>query len=228
MSVKRNVKRAEESSVCDTRESIDACTIRVEVCTALRQGRGVDGGKSDSELIQACLGGDGQAWELLVRRYRRLVYSIPVRWGLPREDAMEIFQAVWLDCFQELHLLRDIDRLQAWLIRIAVRKCYRFSEKRHLGPVALPITDVDDSAFADDPAKDWIRRLDQEQIVRTAVERLSPRCKEVIQALFFEDPLPSYAALASRLGLSANSIGFTRDRCLERLGQLLEDLGYEH
>ena len=49
----------------------------------------------------------------------------------------------------------------------------------------------------------------------------------MIRALFFEDPLPSYAALAERLGLSGNSIGFTRDRCLERLGTILEDLGYE-
>ncbi len=188
----------------------------------------MDGAKSDSELIHACLDGDSQAWEALVGRYRRLVYSIPVRWGLPREDAMEIFQAVWLDCFQELHLLRDIDRLQAWLIRIAVRKCYRFGEKRRLNPSTLSIADVNDSALSENPAGDWIRKLDQEQMVRTAIERLSPRCKEVIQALFFEDPLPSYAALAARLGLSANSIGFTRDRCLERMEQLLEDLGYEH
>jgi hypothetical protein len=40
--------------------------------------------------------------------------------------------------------------------------------------------------------------------------------------------MPSYAALAARLGLSANSIGFTRDRCLERLGTLLGDLGYAY
>ena len=49
----------------------------------------------------------------------------------------------------------------------------------------------------------------------------------VINALCFEDPFPSYATIAARLGLSSNSIGFTRDRCLERLGNLLEDLGYE-
>src|SRR6266571_1328080 len=84
----------------------------------------------DAELIAACLEGDGDAWEVLVNRYRRLIYSIPFKWGLSREDAMEIFQAVWLDCFQELHLLRDIDRLQAWLVRIAVRKCHRFKTTR--------------------------------------------------------------------------------------------------
>jgi RNA polymerase sigma factor (sigma-70 family) len=181
--------------------------------------------KSDPELIQACLEGDGDAWETLVNRYKRLVYSIPFKYGLPREDAMEIFQAVWLDCFQELRLLRDLDRLQAWLIRIAVRKCYRFREKGRSEPATVEIMESDH--VADDPRGGLIEKLDQEQQIRTAIEKLSPRCKQVIEALFFEDPLPSYATIASRLGLSSNSIGFTRDRCLERLGKLLQDQGYE-
>jgi RNA polymerase sigma factor (sigma-70 family) len=181
--------------------------------------------KSDPELIQACLDGDGNAWETLVNRYKRLVYSIPFKYGLPREDAMEIFQAVWLDCFQELRTLRDLDRLQAWLIRIAVRKCYRFRQRNLAEPATVEIMEGDHPA--DDPSGGLIDRLNQEQMIRTAVEKLSPRCKQVIEALFFEDPLPSYATIASRLGLSSNSIGFTRDRCLERLGKLLQDQGYE-
>jgi RNA polymerase sigma factor (sigma-70 family) len=182
--------------------------------------------RSDPELIQACIEGDGAAWEILVNRYKRLVYSIPFKWGLQREDAMEIFQAVWLDCFQELRLLRDVDRLQAWLVRIAVRKCYRFKEKTKADPATVEIMENDQSA--DDPTGDLIQRLDQEHMIRTAIEKLSPRCKQVIQALFFEEPFPSYAAIASRLGLSPNSVGFTRDRCLERLGKLLQEIGYEH
>ena len=60
------------------------------------------------------------------------------------------------------------------------------------------------------------------------MEKVTERCQKVILALFFEDPFPGYAALAARLGLSPNSIGFTRDRCLDRLGKLLEDQGYEY
>lgn len=183
--------------------------------------------QNDAELIHACLDGDGEAWEILVRRYRRLVFSIPVKWGLPREDAMEIFQAVWLDCFKDLHLLRDMERLQPWLIRIAVRKCYRFSQTRRALPEFTVMVEEQISTMSEDPGPELIRRLDREQLLRTAVSKLSPRCRQVIEALFFEQPIPSYAALAERLGLSANSIGFTRDRCLDRLGELLEDLGYE-
>jgi RNA polymerase sigma factor (sigma-70 family) len=182
------------------------------------------GNPADSELIQACLNGDSNAWETLVNRYKRLIYSIPFKWGLPREDAMEVFQSVWLDCFQELHLLRDVDRLQAWLVRIAVRKCYRYREKHRAEPAEVEIMETDKST--DDPSEELIRRLDQEQMIRIGIEQLTERCQQVVRALFFEDPYPSYATIAQRLGLSPNSIGFTRDRCLERLGKLLEDLGY--
>jgi RNA polymerase sigma factor (sigma-70 family) len=161
-----------------------------------------------------------------VNRYRRLIYSIPFKWGLQREDAMEIFQAVWLDCFQELHSLRDIDRLQAWLVRIAVRKCYRLKAGKLGRPEEVEIIETDH--VVEDQSGSLLRRLDQEQMIRMAMEQLTGRCQQVISALFFEDPFPGYATLAERLGLSSNSIGFTRDRCLQRMGKLLEDRGYEH
>ena len=182
--------------------------------------------RTDAELIPACLDGDGEAWEALVHRYSRLIYSIPFKWGLQRDDAMEIFQAVWLDCLQELQSLRDIDRLQAWLVRIAVRKCYRFSATKRGRPDEVEIVDTDH--VLEDPSGELVERLDQEQMIRSGIGKLTERCQQVIKALFFEEPFPGYAAIASRLGLSSNSIGFTRDRCLERLGKLLEDLGYEH
>jgi RNA polymerase sigma factor (sigma-70 family) len=184
------------------------------------------GSRNDAELIQACLDGDGEAWETLVSRYRKLIYSIPFKWGLQREDALEIFQAVWLDCFQELHSLRDIDRLQAWLVRIAVRKCYRLKTGRMGRPEEVEIIETDH--VSEDVAGNLLHRLDQEQMIRMAMEKLTGRCRDVIAALFFEDPFPGYAALAERLGLSVNSIGFTRDRCLQRMGKLLEDQGYKH
>jgi DNA-directed RNA polymerase specialized sigma24 family protein len=87
---------------------------------------------------------------------------------------------------------------------------------------------LETDGLTDDPSGELVERLDKEQMIRTAVEQVSPRCRQVVQALFFEDPFPSYATIAGRLGLSPNSIGFTRDRCLERLGKLLQELGYVH
>jgi RNA polymerase sigma factor (sigma-70 family) len=181
---------------------------------------------SDGQIIDACLAGSEKAWQALVHRYKRLVYSVAVKWGLPPEDAVDIFQSVWLDCFRQLSSLRDIEKLQPWLIRVAVRKCHRFStDKRQLGEHPIEEEQVEELSGIQDPTA-LFAELDQEQFLRTAVDRLPPRCKQVIQALFFEDPRPSYQAIATRLGLSENSIGFTRERCLKNLKTVLSELGY--
>src|SRR5262249_39021539 len=123
--------------------------------------------RTDRELIESCLAGDSDAWETLVSRYKRLIYSIPFKWGLQRDDAMEIFQSVWLDCFQELHLLRDVDRLQAWLVRIAVRKCYRRRQQDKASPEMLEIMESD--GVSDDSGRWLIERLEREQMIRTGL-----------------------------------------------------------
>src|SRR2546426_4917772 len=106
---------------------------------------------SDAEIIDACLDGSEKAWQALVSRYKRLVYSIPIKWGLSPEDAVDIFQAVWLDCFRQLASLRNMERLQPWLIRVAVRKCHRFSiTKRQHGEDPIQEEQIEESGGVED------------------------------------------------------------------------------
>ena len=41
----------------------------------------------DEELIAACLDGDESAWTSLIKRYRRLIYSIPVAYRMQSDVA---------------------------------------------------------------------------------------------------------------------------------------------
>ena len=66
----------------------------------------------------------------LLDRYKNLIYSIPVRYGAPPQDAADIFQAVCLDLFNELPRLRDANALQGWLIRVATHKCYHWKRQQ--------------------------------------------------------------------------------------------------
>ena len=75
---------------------------------ALARALDIDPGpRSDTELVSACLSGDEQAWSELIDRYSRLIFSIPLRQGLTREEAADVYQAVCLDLVSELPKLRD-------------------------------------------------------------------------------------------------------------------------
>ena len=75
-------------------------------------------------------------------------------------------------------------------------------------------------------APEVLQELQQEQIVRDAVDQLPPRCAEMVRLLFFEQPPLPYAEVAKRLGLAVGSIGFIRGRCLTRLHKILMEMGF--
>ena len=86
---------------------------------------------TNTRLVEECLRGNEQAWHVLVDRYKNLIYSIPLRYGVPHQDAADIFQRVCLDLFNELPRLRDAEALQAWLIRVTTHKCYHWKRQQN-------------------------------------------------------------------------------------------------
>src|SRR5262245_23199298 len=81
--------------------------------------------ETDHDLIRACQIGDAHAWERLLNRYERLVYSIPLRYGLTGEDAADIAQLTFTILLQSLETLTENVRLAGWLVTVARRHTWR-------------------------------------------------------------------------------------------------------
>jgi RNA polymerase sigma factor (sigma-70 family) len=181
---------------------------------------------SNTRIVAHCLAGDERAWSALLDRYKNLIYSIPVRYGMPHQDAADIFQAVCLDLFNELPRLRDAEALQGWLIRVTTNKCYHWKRRQGNRESALNDEERENLSALDAIAPDVLAEVEREQIVREAIGHLPPRCREMIELLFFEHPPMRYHEVARRLKLATGSIGFIRGRCLKRLKTLLEAKGF--
>jgi RNA polymerase sigma factor (sigma-70 family) len=182
------------------------------------------GERGDRELVEACLAGDQNAWEVLVRRYKGLVFSIPLRYHATREDAEDILQAVFVELFNDLHRLRNRDNLGPWLATVAKHQAWHWKRKRSrrgenelegVSDVALENVGLPPSVHAE---------LENEQRLRLALGRVPERCRKLVRMLFFEDPPRPYAEVARELGLAEGSIGFIRGRCLKRVAKELQAL----
>lgn len=178
----------------------------------------------DAALVRGCLAGNQEAWEDLIDKYKRLIFSVPLRYGASPEDAADVFQSVCIEVFNSLEHLKNPDSLRSWLITVAIRQSYRW-RKKQTNYVEL---DAMEPELAEDIASvpETIAQLQQEQIVRDVVAKLPPRCAELVRLLFFEQPPLPYAEVARRLGLATGSIGFIRGRCLTRLRKLLLESGF--
>ena len=182
---------------------------------------------TDEALVMMCRKGDGDAWSTLVERYKGLVYSIPLRFRMPAEDAADTFQSVWLDLYSELERLRDPAALRGWLVSATSHKCLHWKERETRRAGKALGRDVE---FDVPDARPLINEIgleaEKDQLVRDGLRSIPERCRKMLKMLFFEQPPRPYLEVAKELGLAEGSIGFIRGRCLQKLKKALEQRGF--
>jgi RNA polymerase sigma factor (sigma-70 family) len=121
--------------------------------------------------------------------------------------------------------LRDPRALPKWLIQVAHHKCYHWKRQQQRlvsrdGEAELPEPEVPPVA------ETFVRQTEEEQMLREAIANLAPRCRKLVEMLFFEIPARPYAEIANELKLAVGSIGLTRQKCIESLRKQLDELGF--
>jgi len=180
----------------------------------------------DARLVKECLAGNEQAWSLLIDKYKALIYSIPVKYGLPAQEAADVFQGTCMELLTRLPELREPRALPKWLMQVAHHQCYRWKQQQQRLVSRDADTDLPEPtspAIADA----LVQQTQEEQMLREALTGLTAQCRRLVELLFLETPPRPYAEVAVELGLALGSIGFTRQKCMERLRRSLDEMGFE-
>jgi len=130
-----------------------------------------------------------------------------------------------MELLTRLPELRKPRALPKWLMQVAHHQCFRVKrqQQRLVSRDAEPdLPDPETPAIAET----LVQQTQEEQMLREAITSLSPQCRRLVELLFFETPARPYAEVAAELGLALGSIGFTRQKCIERLRRNLDELGF--
>lgn len=189
----------------------------------------VDLDPSDKALVLACRRGDEAAWEALIKRYQRLIYSIPRRAGLDESLSSDVFQNVFAILVEKLGGIERPERIQAWLVTTTRRETWRVILGRKDPRLASAESEDGEMAAVEladtGPLPDQIlERMEYQHQIRMAVDSLDERCQTLITLLFYRSDPPAYSEVAETLGIPEGSIGPTRGRCLQKLMQLLDKM----
>lgn len=180
--------------------------------------------ETDEELLQACRRGDARAWRGILDRYERLLYSIPLNYGLTAEDAADVVQLTLTIFLQKLDELDDASNLAAWLATVARRHSWRRLAQRRreqLGFMADAAEEL--SGTGDSENQGEFVRWELLEWLNQGLNDLDPRCRALLMALYLSPDSPSYAEVAAELGMAVGSVGPTRARCLEKLRIFLQE-----
>ena len=185
--------------------------------------------RTDSQLVAACLRNNTTAWQALIERYQRLIYSVALKRGLSQTDSEDVFQNVCLKLYERLGDLRNTESLASYIASVTVRECsqiYRKERNNHLLSDSVEDADIEDRyiSFFANPAEtpeDAVLGATLRYEIQQAMLELSPDCRKLL-TLLFEHDVATYQSVAEMLNTPVGSIGPRRSRCLERLKVILD------
>ena len=168
-----------------------------------------------AELVVRASGGDQTAWDEVVDRFAGLVWHVARAHRLGDADSADVAQTVWLRLVESLPRLREPAAVGGWLATTTRNECLRV-----LRVSGREVAD-DSTVLVDVPSREAspeavVELAEDRHLVRTALDRLSERCRTLLRALAYS-PDDSYADISSALGMPVGSIGPTRSRCLQHL-----------
>jgi RNA polymerase sigma factor (sigma-70 family) len=159
-----------------------------------------------------------------MNKYERLVFSVPLRYGLSADDAADVAQLTFASLIEALDRLREDSRLGGWLVTVARHHTWRLLRRNGR---ETAIADVDGTEGAvqltNDGAERTIEHWEIAEWLNHGLSLIGEPCRDLLLALYLEPGQPSYTEVAARLGMAVGSIGPTRARCLRRLKQILDD-----
>ncbi len=181
---------------------------------------------SDAELVVAALGGNTQAFDVLVNRYRRAMLTVAQRIVRNPADAEDVVQDAFLRSFEALPQLSDLNRFGAWLHSITRNRALRYykntSRYQPEEDVELHLNRDSDTSQAD-PAYIVEQELTQ-QAVRDTIKSLPDDYQEVIQ-LYYWAEMPQ-KRIAEFLSIPLSTVKWRLYKAKELLKTLLEKRGY--
>jgi RNA polymerase sigma-70 factor (ECF subfamily) len=98
--------------------------------------------RPDAALVQDAMSGQLEAFNVLVRRWERKVYSFLVYLTGRPEDAFDMCQEVFLSGYRHLGQLKDPHKFPQWLFRIARNTAYSHARQEREEETSLKDLDA--------------------------------------------------------------------------------------
>ena len=178
----------------------------------------VRGDPSDPEVVARVLGGDQEAFGLIIRRYEADLLRFAAGMLGSRDAAEDAVAESLVRAYRHLGGLNAPARLRTWLYRIVANRC-----KSHLARRPARELSLDEAPPVADPAdtEASLERAEQVARVQRALAELSPEKREAFVLKHVEGL--SYQEMAAVTGERIPTLKMRVHRAREALLQALED-----
>ncbi|MGQ0637170.1 MAG: RNA polymerase sigma factor [Planctomycetaceae bacterium] len=172
-------------------------------------------------LVRLARAGDREAFDQIVVRTEPMVFAVVLRRLRNRAEALEVTQDVFIQMLRKLSQLRDDERFEAWLrkiaVRLAINRAVRRPRERNGESPALGAV----RASGHNPLERIVER-ESAASVRECLGRLRDLDRRTLVAFYFEGrSLQEMSAeFASPVGTIKRRLHTARNRLRDKLTDL--------
>ncbi len=170
---------------------------------------------SDAQLIAAYLKGDEKAFEILVKRYLKPIYSFVYKNIGNPEAAEDITQETFVKVWKNLKKFKQDKSFKTWIFFIAKNASIDFLLKKKL---IVPL-DLNEPIDCEISPEQKAYNKSKENFLTTVLTQLSPKYKEVL-VLRYQNNF-TFRKIAEQLGKPINTVKSWHRRGLANLKELL-------
>ena len=173
------------------------------------------------DTISRAQSGDEGAFVDLMRAHYAFVYAVVIGIVNNPQDAEEIVQDTFLNAYRGLPDLEDTKKFKNWLAKIARNRALNRLREGRIDTVSINEVSEHTLPPSDAPDEKLILR-EQRELIRRAIETLSPKEREVARSYYLEGS--SYDELTRTHGLSYKAISVRLSRAKQKLAKRLGHL----
>jgi RNA polymerase sigma-70 factor (ECF subfamily) len=168
----------------------------------------------DAVLVARCLKGDRAAFEPLVTRYERVLFSVALRLTGDYEDARDATQNAFVRAYEHLESFDPARKFFSWLYRIVVNECLNLRRARR--PNEPLVESIETQAGG---ALEAVAQSETHDRIQAALMRLTQEYREVVVLRHFADL--SYEEISEALGVPDKTVKSRLFSARKRLAELL-------
>lgn len=157
--------------------------------------------------------GDAASFELLVRRYQSMVFSLAYHFSHDRALAEDMAQEVFLDLYRNAASIQSRAHLEFWLRRVTAHRCIDYARRNRLAFTSL---ENEKEPVARSPESDPLLSRKLRQLVATL-----PARRRMVVLLRFQEELELHE-IAEIMEMPINTVKSYLQRSLDFLRAKLD------
>lgn len=188
--------------------------------------------QSEADLIARCKAGDRLAFDELISAHQERVFNVAYRLMGNYDEALDLTQEVFLNCFRKIGSFKGDSALSTWLYRITVNTAknrWKYQQSRGANrtdsldapPESEETKPLTDYPSSEPTPSEVVSGRETMGHFEKCLQKLAPEYREVIVLRYVEE-LP-YEVIADILRISLGTVKSRIHRARAELRELMRD-----